>query len=91
MAAETCTGPPQTKLVIPTPSRLGGSLASPGKPERAVVPRRGCALTIDEALIDDDYCDCEDGTDEPHTSACVRGSFSCGIECNAERFIPSGW
>jgi len=35
--------------------------------------------------LNDNYCDCEDGTDEPSTSACATGTFSC----QSGRKIPS--
>jgi protein kinase C substrate 80K-H len=35
--------------------------------------------------INDDYCDCGDGTDEPSTSACSGGQFYC----NDQTAIPS--
>lgn len=36
--------------------------------------------TIDFHLVNNDYCDCSDGSDEPGTSACKNGKFYCEPE-----------
>jgi len=33
--------------------------------------------TVAFAMVNDDYCDCEDGSDEPGTSACSSARFYC--------------
>jgi len=41
------------------------------------------------SFVNDDYCDCADGSDEPGTSACSRGSFYCQNAGHISTFIPS--
>lgn len=50
----------------------------------------GETITFDK--LNDDYCDCEDGSDEPGTSACTFTNFDCGAKrAVSANFIPSGW
>ena len=37
----------------------------------------GGGLTIPDLYVEDDYCDCEDGTDERTTGACNNQPFTC--------------
>ena len=45
-------------------------------PERDFTCLDGSA-TLPFSLVNDDYCDCKDGSDEPGTAACATGHFYC--------------
>ncbi|KAJ1553057.1 hypothetical protein HK405_009081, partial [Cladochytrium tenue] len=45
--------------------------------------------TIAFAAVNDDYCDCADGSDEPGTSACPNGRFHCANIGHISSYIPS--
>ncbi|KAJ2793909.1 hypothetical protein H4R21_005710, partial [Coemansia helicoidea] len=41
------------------------------------------------AQVNDDYCDCADGSDEPGTSACNNGSFYCANRGHIAGVLPA--
>jgi len=47
------------------------------------------SATIPFKYVNDDYCDCQDGSDEPGTSACPNGSFYCKNAGHVPSLLPS--
>ncbi|KAI0363840.1 endoplasmic reticulum protein [Pilatotrama ljubarskyi] len=45
--------------------------------------------TIEWSAVNDDFCDCPDGSDEPGTGACPNSRFYCVNEGHIGSYIPS--
>ncbi|KAI9327511.1 glucosidase II beta subunit-like-domain-containing protein [Zopfochytrium polystomum] len=79
---------PQDRLlgVDPAHKAIYASALAPGASSFACLD---ASKSIPSTSINDDYCDCVDGSDEPGTSACLQGKFYCANSGFVGKSIPS--
>ncbi|XP_023952986.2 glucosidase 2 subunit beta [Bicyclus anynana] len=73
---------------VPRPRGVSLSKASLYSPTKDFTCFDGTS-TIPFSYVNDDYCDCFDGSDEPGTSACLNGVFYCTNAGHRPQNIPS--
>ena len=57
--------------------------------EAATLLCDGGKVSVPRAQVNDGYCDCADGADEPGTSACANARFYCVNKGYRGKYLPS--
>ncbi|XP_039233897.1 glucosidase 2 subunit beta [Pipra filicauda] len=79
-------GPPEVTVTRPRGVALTNlPFYDPSRPFRCL----DGSATVDFSWVNDDYCDCGDGSDEPGTPACPNGRFHCTNAGHRPRTIPA--
>jgi protein kinase C substrate 80K-H len=76
--------PVRPRHLVGVPTSLEARFSSP---TFTCLDGAGAALPL--ASVNDNYCDCADGSDEPGTSACASGRFWCANVGFTEKTLPA--
>jgi len=84
----------QCAAEVGTPSVIRGIAPKDRKRYKAAVEGKTfkCfdgVTVVKSSALNDDYCDCPDGSDEPGTSACPNARFHCQNKNYLPKFVPS--
>ncbi|KAJ1457490.1 glucosidase II beta subunit-like-domain-containing protein [Pelagophyceae sp. CCMP2097] len=61
--------------------------AAPDDVMRSTVDSSDCGHALPTAYVNDNYCDCDDGSDEPGTAACARVDVATRFWCRNEGHV----
>ena len=88
LSAATAAVAAASAVAAPAPLHLRGVPRSLQHLYEAPTFRCG-ARALPVAQVNDGYCDCDDGSDEPGTSACPNSRFYCVNKGYRGKYLPS--